>query len=181
MNITGALIFLIDTLISVYISAILLRVILQYVGAPFSNPICQFLVKFTNIGFKPLRKLIPGYWGIDFAGLVFAYIIAIIYIITIHILKFHTFPSILITMLAGIWLLASLVLSIYFWAIILRVIFSFLAAGNLSYNPIYHLTYLITEPVLRPIRGYLPMSGFDLSPMIACFIIILIRILFGIA
>lgn len=180
MNISGAIIFLLDTLVTLYLSAILLRVILQYVGAPFSNPICQFIVKITNIGFMPLRKIIPGYRRIDFAGVVFAYLVAVLYIITEELIRYQVMPQIFITLLAGIWLLLSVVLNIYFWAIILRVIFSFLAAGQMGYNPMYLLTYSITEPVLSPIRLRLPpMSGFDLSPLVACFVIVLIKILFG--
>ncbi len=60
--------FLISTLFSLYILAIMLRFLLARVGADFYNPISQFLVKATNPGLRPLRRVIPGLWGVDLAS-----------------------------------------------------------------------------------------------------------------
>jgi YggT family protein len=181
MNIIGALLFILQTIFTLYLSAVLLRIILQYVHAPFSHPICQFIVKITNFGFKPLRRVIPGYKGIDFAGIVFALIISSIYIALISLITVNTLPAIIFLLIASCFLIISTLLSVYFWTILLRVIFSFIPGNQLNYNPLYTLAYLITEPVLRPIRNNIPpVSGFDLSPLIACLIITVLRILFNI-
>lgn len=180
MNIIGALVFIIQTMFTLYLSAVLLRIILQYVRAPFSNPICQFIVKITNIGFKPLRRIIPGYKGIDFAGVAFAFTLSIFYVSLINLITFNTLPSIVLLLMASMLLIIGTLLSLYFWTIILRVILSFVANNQYSYNPIYSIIISITEPVLRPIRSNIsPMSGFDLSPLIACLIITVLRILFN--
>jgi YggT family protein len=61
-------------------------------------------------------------------------------------------------------------------AIFIRIIFSW--TGFDPRNPIYSVVNEITEPILAPIRSFLPRTGmFDLSPMIASFILIF---LFGI-
>ena len=70
--------FLITTLFSLYILAVMLRFILGTVGADFYNPVSQFLVKITNPPLKPLRKVIPGYQGLDFACLVLALIVQMV-------------------------------------------------------------------------------------------------------
>ena len=62
-------------------------------------------------------------------------------------------------------------------AILARVIVSWLPIGPDSrFAPIVRFIYEITEPILAPIRRLLPSMGmFDLSPMIAIIIIILIQ------
>lgn len=43
-------------------------------------------------------------------------------------------------------------------------------------NPIYRFTYLLTEPLLRPVRNLLPGGGIglDFSPMIVSFALLLL-------
>ena len=53
---TDPAIFVIDSLFSLYILAVLLRFLLQWCGADFYNPISQFLVKATH---PPLRTAAP--------------------------------------------------------------------------------------------------------------------------
>ena len=65
---------LINTLFYLYIAAILLRLLLQMAKADFYNPLSQFLVKATKPALQPLRRLVPGFLGIDFAAIVLAYL-----------------------------------------------------------------------------------------------------------
>ena len=51
--------YLIQTFISLYLLAMLLRFLLQLAKADFYNPISQFLVKITNPPVIPLRRVIP--------------------------------------------------------------------------------------------------------------------------
>ena len=60
-------IFLIDTIFSIYIAIMLLRFILQHVGADFYNPISQFVVKLTQPLVTPARRVIPSIRKIDTA------------------------------------------------------------------------------------------------------------------
>lgn len=185
MNITGALVYLLDIIFSVYITAILIRVILQYVRAPFYNPIIQFITQITNPGFKIFRKFIPGFKGIDFAGIVFAYLLAILNILLIYFLKLGFIPNLLAIMFSAFFLLIDSVLSILKWTIILTIIFSLISLfaphASHAFGQISYLTHLISEPILRPIRRVMPpLGGFDLSPIVALIGISLIRILFGI-
>ena len=61
--------YLIQTALSLYMVAMLLRFLLQLVKADFYNPISQFLVKITNPLVIPLRRVIPGIGGLDLASL----------------------------------------------------------------------------------------------------------------
>ncbi len=185
LNIIGALVYLLDIVFSVYIAAVLIRVILQYVRAPFYNPIIQFVVQITNPGFKVFRKFIPGFKGIDFAGIVLAYVLAILNILIIYSLKLGVIPNIITILFSGFLLLIDSVLSILKWSIILTIIFNLISIfaphTSSAFSQISYLTYLISEPILKPIRKAIPpLGGFDISPIIALIGISLVRILFGI-
>ena len=51
-----------------YILAVMLRFLLQTVRADFYNPLVQVLVKITDPLLVPLRRLIPGMFGLDMAA-----------------------------------------------------------------------------------------------------------------
>jgi len=75
-----------------------------------------------------------------------------------------------------------LILNLYTWIIIASAIFSWLYAFNVV-NPrnqvvetIGRALYQLTEPVLRPIRRFVPaFGGLDISPIIAILVIFLIQ------
>ena len=67
---TDPIIFLIDTLCSLYIMAVLLRFLLQWCGADFYNPISQFLVKITHPPLRIMRRFVPSIGKIDSSSLV---------------------------------------------------------------------------------------------------------------
>lgn len=72
--------------------------------------------------------------------------------------------------------IVSVVLTIYYWLIIIRAILSWVNPD--PNNPVVNLLYRLTEPVLAPIRRRIPVGnryGIDFSPLIAFFIIIIIK------
>src|SRR3981081_385744 len=69
-----ALRFLIDTAFGFLVYAALLRFIMQWLRAPFKNPIGQAVTALTDWAVKPLRRLVPGFGGYDWASLLFAWI-----------------------------------------------------------------------------------------------------------
>jgi len=76
--------------------------------------------------------------------------------------------------LSALAVMIDLVLSAYMWIIIGRAIISWFNAD--PYNPIVHILYQVTEPVLRRIRRFIPpMGGLDFSPMILIIAIIFLR------
>lgn len=57
---------------------------------------------------------------------------------------------------------------LYIWVIIIRALISWVNPD--PWNPIVQFLYRATEPVLQPIRRFIPISfGLDISPMIAIF------------
>jgi YggT family protein len=82
----------------------------------------------------------------------------------------------------ALFLVIDLALQLYIWIVIAMAIFSWLVAFNVvnTRNPVVGMVgdflYRITEPVLRPIRNFLPnLGGIDISPVILFLIIVFIR------
>ena len=157
--------FLISTLFSLYILAVMLRFLLGMVRADFYNPISQFLVKITNPLLVPLRKIIPGAGKVDVAAIILMLVLQLIMLAIIVALRGVT-PPLLSLLLAAIGELVILAINIFLFAIIVQVIISWVNPG--SYNPVNGLLNSLTSPVMRPIQRLLPpMSGIDLSPLFA--------------
>lgn len=69
--------------------------------------------------------------------------------------------------------LAEYLLWAYMWIIIIRALISWVNPD--PWNPIVRFLYRITEPVLRPIRRRLPMTGIDFSPVIVILAIMFLQ------
>ena len=157
-------IMLLNTIVSLAITALLLRMILQLVRADFYNPICQFLVNATNPLVIPLRKIIPSMGKIDTASVLLALIAQAVGIALLFQLYGGGFPNPAQLLIWSVIGLCSALLNLYFFAIIGNIIMSWVAQGGA--HPAAQLLYQITEPVMAPFRKILPpMGGLDLSPI----------------
>jgi YggT family protein len=169
------LIYLIQTLLSLYLIAMLLRFLLQLVRADFYNPISQFIVKVTNPLVVPARKLIPGYAGVDIASLVLALLLQIIGIAAVFLIRYGALPSLGLLFMGGVLGVIALLVKIYFFALLAMIILSWVAQG--SNHPAIYLLFQITEPVMAPVRKLLPpMGGIDFSPILVFVLINVVQI-----
>ncbi len=167
--------YLISTFFGIYIIIVLLRFLLQVVRADFYNPLSQFIVKATSPILIPMRRLIPGLFGLDVSSLILAYILQ--YIENILLFAVRGIPvSPIFLLWHNIGSLLILILYIYFFAILIQVIISWVNPG--TYNPATALIHHITEPVMRPARRILPpFSGLDLSPILVFIVLNLLIML----
>ncbi|RKY32345.1 MAG: YggT family protein [Candidatus Omnitrophota bacterium] len=70
----------------------------------------------------------------------------------------------------------NIILTMLYWLILIRALISWVNPD--PYNPIVQFLYKTTEPILYPIRKFLPLGlrfGIDISPIIAFLIILFIR------
>ncbi|RMF19644.1 MAG: YggT family protein [Gammaproteobacteria bacterium] len=159
---------------SFYATIVLLRFLLQWARADFYNPISQFVVKATNPLLLPLRRLIPGFGGLDIAALVLGWLVMALMLTGLFAVSgFPLSPG----FIAGLALikLAEIILNVYFWAIIAVIALSWIAPG--SYHPAAILLHQLTEPVMKPFRKVIPpMGGLDLSPIIVFLVINILEI-----
>lgn len=159
-------VFLIETLFSLYLFALMLRFLLQWVEGDFYNPISQFLVRVTHPLLRPLRRVVPSIGRIDTASLLLMLALQATDIYLISLLQqFQISPASLAV--AAFAQLLELLHDILFYSILISALLSWVAPGG-GYNPAVALLHSLTEPLLRGVRRVLPpMGGLDMSPLLA--------------
>lgn len=176
IGLNTAAIYVLQTIGSMYLLIILLRFVLQLVRADFYNPLSQFAVKATQPLLKPLRRIIPSLFGLDMSSLVLAIIVQMILMALTLLLAYGTTGDPLHLLLWAIIGVTGLFLNIFFYALIISVILSWVAPG--SHNPGAQLVNQITEPLLAPLRRILPnLGGLDISPILAFMVLKLLDML----
>jgi YggT family protein len=162
---TQAGVFLIEIIFGLYILAVLLRYLLARVRADFYNPLSQFLVKVTNPAIKPLRRLIPGYLGVDWPSIILLFFVQGLEIILISLIATGHIPAPMgLLVLIAAYLIKE-VIYVFLFIILIQVIISWVNPG--AYNPITVLMHQLSEPILRPARRLIPPAGgFDWSVLV---------------
>jgi len=167
--------FLVSTLFSLYILAVMLRFLLGAVRADFYNPVSQFLVRITNPLLRPMRKVIPSLGKYDTSAVLLMLLLQLISLSLVVMLRGISVSAGAL-LIAAVGELLMLVINVYMFSIIIQVILSWISPG--TYNPVIALLYSITSPLLRPIQRILPsISGIDLSPLIAIIGLQVVRML----
>lgn len=158
-------IYLINLLFGLYLLAVMLRFLLQTIRADFYNPICQFLVTVTNPALKPLRRWVPGYRGIDWPSILLMFLLQAIEICLVALLVSGQIPVAISFPIIIASKLLVLLIYIYIFVIIIQAIISWIQPG--SYSPFTILLYQLSDPLVKPIRRYIPATGgIDWSPFI---------------
>ena len=173
MSQENPLIFLIDTIFSIYIAIMLLRFILQQVGADFYNPVSQFIVKATQPLVTVARRFIPSIKKIDTATLVLVLALILIKLVILFSIAGYPMngPQLLIK---AMYDLISLSFDIFIVALFVQAILSWVNSD--PYNPINKLLNNLTFPILRPIKRVVPpMGGLDLSTLMALIALMFIK------
>ncbi|EJM15328.1 putative integral membrane protein [Pseudomonas sp. GM18] len=176
IGLNTAAIYVLQTLGSLYLLIVLLRFVLQLVRANFYNPLCQFAVKATQPLLKPLRRIIPSLFGLDMSSLVLAILVQLALMALTLLLTFGTTGNPLQLLIWSLIGVTALFLNIFFYALIISVILSWVAPG--SHNPGAELVNQICEPALAPFRKIVPnLGGLDISPILAFMVLKLIDML----
>ena len=166
--IVQALQFLVQTLGNLFAIAALLRFLMQMFRVPFNNPFAQFIVALTNFAVKPLRRMIPGFFGQDWASLLVAMLVEVAVVLLTYWLDGYPFGlagghiwSVFLG-LAGVRL-ASLAVYLLMGLTLLRAVMSWIN----PYSPLMPVVAALTEPFMRPLRRVIPtVANVDLSPLI---------------
>lgn len=170
-----ATLFLIQTIFGFYILAVMLRFLLQCVRADFYNPLVQFLVRITNPPLLPLRRIVPGYRGLDLASVVLVVALQLVEVLLVTLVLGQgvSFWGVLLLTLAE---LLKLLINIYLWSVVIQALLSWFNPD--PYHPATRLLTQLTAPLLRPARRWLPpISGVDLSPMLVIVALIFVSLL----
>jgi YggT family protein len=165
---SGGGLFLLRTVLSLASFLFLLRFLLQAVRADFYNPLTQGVVRFTDPLLKPLRPLIPYLGGLDIAALGLTLLAELLLCMLTFGLPLGS------ALLVAAFRLPMRLLELYFWALLIVVILSWVAP--MSRHPGAELLEQLTAPVLGPIRRVLPPAGgLDFSVLVLFLLLTLLR------
>ncbi|MDY6991025.1 MAG: YggT family protein [Pseudomonadota bacterium] len=171
-NFDKALVFFLNATLGIYILLLMLRFLLQLFRGGFRDVIARFIFQVTHPPLQVLYNIIPGWRGIDFAAIVLMILLEILKLFLTYLLLSDQSFGFFSLFVIALTRLVSLALRIFFWAIIIQVIFSWVAllSNNPSFyreNPLSGILYHLTEPLLGPVRRRLPyMQGIDISPLV---------------
>jgi len=153
---------IIDTVSTLLAGVLLLRFWMQAVRVrpPFS--LGQFMFRTTDWLVLPLRRVLPGLGGFDWASLVGGLLVALLSVaIELGVRSAFAFE---------LWLMLSLH-SLIHWVVygfigllFLEVIFSWVNPDA----PLAPIVRALNQPLMRPLRRFIPpIAGVDLSPILA--------------
>ncbi len=166
--INNALGFLLRTAFELVIFAALLRFYFQLFRVPQKNPLTDFVIALTNFGVRPLRKFVPGLYGMDLSSLVFAWLLEIILLACLGLLNLE---PISLSSAGGIFSIVLLALvrlfEISLYMLIIAVFLQAIMSWVSPYNPLAAVIGALTRPFLRPLQRRIPPVGnVDLTPLI---------------
>lgn len=152
-----------ETAAAVLATILLVRFWMQVTRVRPPAPIANFIFVLSDWLVKPLRKIIPGSRGYDWASLVAAYLVALL--LTVLAFVGPGFPL----SVGAVFLLA--LIKLVHWIIyglmgllLVDVVLSWIN----PHAPMAPLIRALTDPILRPIRRFMPsLGGIDLSPLVA--------------
>ena len=163
-----AVIFLLNAVVSFFCTLFLLRFMMQALRVSFSGQLGGFVMALTNWAVKPLRRIIPGIGGFDWASLFAALMLQLL--LAGLLIGAAGQPLVADNLTLGLmvgWFavrsLLRLAVYIMIGALILQAVLSWIN----PYSPLAAPIYQLTRPLLDPIRRILPsISGIDLSPLV---------------
>ena len=174
-----ALAFLIDVVFDLLTYALLLRLVMQLMRAPFRNPLGQALMALTDWAVKPLSKILPGWRGVDWASVVAVYVSQFLWLAALHVALGAGFslagPLLPFLALAAVIALLKALLWLAIIVVFVQAILSWVAPDG----PLAGLLNAMTFPFLRPLRRVIPPIGgtLDLTPLVLIVILQLVLML----
>lgn len=158
-------IFLVETFLGLFVLALLLRFILQAARAPVRNPLSQFLVSLTNFIVVPVRRVVPGLWGIDLSTLLLALAAKSLEIALVLAFKGFTLGAAGIAIAALLCVAGVALLKLTVYIVLIAVLIYSILSWVSPYSPAMPLFAAVSRPFLLWFRRIPPIGGVDLSPL----------------
>ena len=169
MMLLDALQFLVRTGLDLMACAFFLRFWMQWARVPFHNPFAQFVVKVTDFAVRPLRRVIPGFFGLDWPSLLLLMLSELLSVLAVHWLMGYPIAAAGAQVLPGFLLLGlaatlRLVLYVLMGLLILQAVLSWIN----PFSPHAPVFYALARPVLAPFQKIIPpIGGVDVTPIAA--------------
>jgi YggT family protein len=166
-------VFLVDTIVAVFVFLLLARFHFQWLRVPFRNPVGEFVLATTSWLVMPARRVVPGLAGLDLPTLLLAWLLQALGLWA-QAAMLGAEPGPLTV--AAIALVDVLRYSLYIlvFAVIVQALLSWIN----PYTPLAPVFDALTRPFLRPLRRFVPLAGnIDLTPLILIVILYVLLIM----
>lgn len=170
--------FLLRTVFDLMACAFFMRFWMQWARVPFRNPFAQFVLKVTDFAVRPVRRVVPGVFGLDWASLLLFFLAELMMVLSTHWVIGYPFAVAGIGVVPGFLLLAlasSLRLGLYVMIgfVLIQAVLSWIN----PFSPLAPVFYALSRPILAPFQKLIPpMGGMDLTPLVALIVVQLILI-----
>jgi YggT family protein len=158
------------------IYALLLRFYMQWLRAPFRNPVGQLVAALTNWVVLPARRVIPGLVGIDLASVLAAWFLQALMLTLLLWMRGYAFasaPGTAAGLLFGLAAMELVQASLYLLigVVIVHVLFSWFN----PHSPLAPVLDALTRPFYAIFQRFVPPIGnVDFSPL---FVLVIAQVL----
>lgn len=167
-------IFLVSTVVDLLTFLLLARLLMQWFRVSFANPIGEFVIALTNWLVRPLRRVVPGFLGIDMASFLPAWLLQALLVVAVAWLGQ---PAMLADggLVVGALLIGLVdTLRVAIYVLIVALIGAAIVSWVNPYSPLAGPVMQMTRPLLRPVQRFVrPIGNIDLSPLI---VIVLLQV-----
>lgn len=175
------LLLIIDTAVGFITLMLLARFFMQWQRVSFRNQIGQFVVTTTDWVVRPLRRLIPGLFGLDMASLLPAWAFQTLFVFIEMAMRGVPFTGNPAGVLLGLWglgLVELLRMLVYlvFAVVLVAAVLSWVAPHSPA-GPVFNA---LSAPFLRPFRRIVPtIANIDLSPLVLLLVLQILLMVLG--
>lgn len=175
------LLLIVDTAGGFLTLMLLARFFMQWQRVPFRNPMGQFVVTTTDWLVRPLRRFVPGLFGLDLASLLPAWLVQVLLVFAELALNGAAFGSNPLSVMLGLWgvgLVELLRMAVYlvFAVVLASAVLSWVS----PHAPAASVINALAAPFLRPFRRIVPtVANVDLSPLVLLLVLQILLMVIG--
>lgn len=163
---------IVDTVAGVLGAVLLLRFWMQAIRVRPPASVAQFTFQLSDWLVRPLRRLVPGVGGYDWASLIAAFLIVFL----ASSVMFVAGWSVQAVLLAALQRFLQWIIFGFMALLIVEAIFSWVN----PHAPLAPFVRSLNEPLLRPLRRVIPLvGGLDLSLLAALILLQVAQLVLG--
>jgi YggT family protein len=165
---------IVDTAASVVGGVLLLRFWMQVIRVRPPASVAQFTFTLTDWLVRPLRRVLPGVGGYDWASLIGAFLIVLLASCVLLLAGLSGQGVVLVALFRFLnWIIYG-----FMGLLIIEVIFSWIN----PHAPLAPFVHALNDPLLRPLRRMIPaVGGLDLSVLVALILLQIVKYLLTLA
>ena len=178
---SNLILFIVEALASFLTLVLLARFFMQWQRVSFHNQLGQFVLATTDWCVRPLRRVLPGLFGLDLASLLPAWVVQTLVVfiqISLTGAGLDGNPAGLLLGLWGVGLVGVLKMMIYMviGIVLISAVFSWVN----PHAPMAPLFFSLSAPFLRPLRKVIPpIANVDLSPLVLLLLLQIVLMFLG--